>query len=496
MKEFLQQNRKGITIGAAFAVLLYGFKIFFYSISIDTEMLIVEPAALLTSWYQIDRFGLCLFKEFFGLIPIPVRLTNVLTVMFFTAAAVTWLYCFWRIKRSASPGTNLIFLLVLISSPLLAEQFSFTLQSLEMSLAFLLEAIGMIFLNHWIEKKASIMRAGGSVLLFAFCFSCYQSFVFLYVLTCIICYLIRNENKNETKAEWIEIGKYILILLCSFLLYKALLFFINQKLGIISDGSYLGDQFFWGKEARRRTVFRIGKYGVMTLLGIGSSCHPFLAVFDAAFFFMEWRNFRQGLHRNYLRILAVAAMLLIPFVLTILTGAPVVVRAQFCVPFILAFLSWYFVDNIRKFKRQRWITISVALVIFIQAAVVVTLQASVSDCYKREVAFAHEIDEKLQEHQIDQETVVFVGKKSLSRLPKGEIMGRSFFEWDAETPQGSNFRIHNFMKTLGMNYVTPTVEDVERARILSADWPTWDEDPQIHMAEDLVIIKLSDEEER
>lgn len=116
-----------------------------------------------------------------------------------------------------------------------------------MEIAFALgaEAIAVILVSRWVEKKG-IYHAIAAVLLLAFCFSCYQAFVFLYVFACFLVYLIRQEERETSGKEQVEeIFKYILVLLAAFVLY---------------------------------TLCRVIAYTGFIMTGFMSSFHPFLPV--------------------------------------------------------------------------------------------------------------------------------------------------------------------------------------------------------------------------
>lgn len=45
---------------------------------------------------------------------------------------------------------------------------------------------------------------------------------------------------------------------------------------------------------------------------------------------------------------------------------------------------------------------------------------------------------------------------------KGEVMGRSYFEWTIDGMNADRYRIHNFMKIHGYDVKLPTEEDYNR----------------------------------
>lgn len=135
LKRYIQENRKSIFITVVFTVALYAVMLLGNRISIDTEVMINNPEGQLNAWYGINRFGLGLFKHVFHLIPISIPFTNVMTVLFFIFAAISWNYSLVTLQKVQNTKAVFVFLLIFVSSPIFAEQFHFTLQSMEIAFA-------------------------------------------------------------------------------------------------------------------------------------------------------------------------------------------------------------------------------------------------------------------------------------------------------------------------------------------------------------------------
>lgn len=153
LKRYIQENRKSIFITVVFTVALYAVMLLGNRISIDTEVMINNPEGQLNAWYGINRFGLGLFKHVFHLIPISIPFTNVMTVLFFIFAAISWNYSLVTLQKVQNTKAVFVFLLIFVSSPIFAEQFHFTLQSMEIAFALGAEAIAVILVSRWVEKK-------------------------------------------------------------------------------------------------------------------------------------------------------------------------------------------------------------------------------------------------------------------------------------------------------------------------------------------------------
>ena len=64
--QFLMHNSKQIIISMLFLLLAFGQKLFSNTFSIDTQGIIQNNDALYKSWFELERFGLVLFKKLTG----------------------------------------------------------------------------------------------------------------------------------------------------------------------------------------------------------------------------------------------------------------------------------------------------------------------------------------------------------------------------------------------------------------------------------------------
>lgn len=329
-----------------------------------------------------------------------------------------------------------------------------------MEIAFALgaEAIAVILVSRWVEKKG-IYHAIAAVLLLAFCFSCYQAFVFLYVFVCLLLYIIRQEERETSGKEQVEeIFKYILVLLAAFVLY---------------------------------TLCRVIAYTGFIMTGFMSSFHPFLPVLYLFFAIVLYKKWQKEGEQSFLKLASLAGLMIVPFILPAVMGNTVPIRAQFCIPILLSWLGYFFVKSNEKGKIFRHARICVILMLVLQTIAVPALELSAWSCYEKDKAFAKEVEAAAGDLQ-PEEKLVFVGKYTPNHMIKGQTMGHSFFEWDADTAFGSNYRIHGFMESLGIKYQIPTQQEYEQARQYAEKLPSWKEKKAVYTENGLRIVKLSD----
>ena len=86
-------------------------------------------------------------------------------------------------------------ILIIITSPLIAEQFTFTMQIFEISLGYLLLILNFKLINEYIynNKKWQLPII---VLILAFVFGIYQAFCLLYITLSVIYFIVNINNKK------------------------------------------------------------------------------------------------------------------------------------------------------------------------------------------------------------------------------------------------------------------------------------------------------------
>lgn len=86
-----------------FLLLAFGQKLFSNTFSIDTQGIIQNNDALYKSWFELERFGLVLFKKLTGTYLYNNALASFTMVVFFGISAMVWAY----LLCSASHATKL-----------------------------------------------------------------------------------------------------------------------------------------------------------------------------------------------------------------------------------------------------------------------------------------------------------------------------------------------------------------------------------------------------
>lgn len=163
--------------------------------------MINDPQGQMMSWMITGRWSLYLTKFVFHLIPINIPLTNILAVTFLILSSIIWTYYLESISSIKEHKYNWIFMMALVSSPILCEQIGFTLQAFEIVFGLFMMAFGMILLESWMNDQKNIFQLIGAIIIVTYCFGLYQSFVFLFIFMCILSFVLKYENIQEVDLK-------------------------------------------------------------------------------------------------------------------------------------------------------------------------------------------------------------------------------------------------------------------------------------------------------
>lgn len=488
MKKFLKDNKWNILFVSILTIAIYSYKLLNYSFSIDTEVMINNPHGQMVSWMITGRWSLYLTKFVFHLIPINITLTNVLAVIFLILNSVIWTYYLESISSIKDYKYNWIFMSAIVSSPILCEQIGFTLQAFEIVFGFFVLAIAMILIENWRKNPKHIPQLVGAVLIVTYCFGLYQSFVFMFVFSCILSFVLIYENKGEleVKSTIIDILKYIGIFVVSFILFEIISKLVLNYLHAESS-SYLANQILWGQFPKLYIITNIAKSIFNLIIGKNALYHYFLIIFMVIFFVRYCFNKNNNNAAKVFKVIVVLAFYAMPFSLNILIGGNVAVRTLFVLCYLNAFLLWHVMLK----EKSKILMIVVVISLLMPSGITFLLNRSAVNCYHEELKMANQITEMIKEKNYQDKKVIFIGQYNPNQKRKGEMLGASFFEWDYVTEYQCNNRIHGFFEASGLNYKSASIEEMNKIIPQVGSLKSWQEKKQIYLIDDVVVIKLS-----
>lgn len=555
--EFITKgDRQGTVIGlliAFFVLLVHGSRLSSQVIGIDTEDIIRLQGDFYEGWLISGRQGLVLLKRLLGNYQFNPYYTGAMTLLLLWGAVIAFIKI-WELSLESKPCrdgeiqklTNYAWLtgaFLWISHPVLAEQFYFTLQSMEICVGFLLTA-GAVYLimcavgrhrdGHtvWEEDQSNSPGRPGEqgyltgrriilwlagTLLAMLTFTIYQAFVVFFIFGALSVLLL-DVQRAIWSGERLRCRQFI-----GRILPWAASFFLAFAGGslvgtvLCGKGDYLTSQIQWGEVTFRQNILRILKHIADVLTGYSSVYFHFvfgflcLSSFLLSLVFL-WKKCKS-IWLGILWMCLLLALMSTPFWMTILCGGAPVIRSQLILPAVTGYLAYYtlrlFVlllseheGSCGKEKMLFWAVTAVCVTgIFGQSQVTLRLYYTDACRYEQDAALGRELILAVEkEAQGERYPVVTIGSRPFSpnnACLVGETIGHSFFDHDTQVEPSmywSSRRVIGFFHTLGFNAAHATPEMTWQAIENSKEMPVWPEDGSVRLVDGVIIIKLSNPE--
>ena len=292
---------------------------------------------------------------------------------------------------------------------------------------------------------------------------------------------------------------YIIIFLISIFAYKAIDEVVIRVSGV-ERTSYLSEQVVW-LQGGKSIIEGIAKAGfsianIVLMQGIFYNAGLLICIFE--FVYLIIKKFDK---KKWIYYVAIITFLISPFILQLITGGITAVRTQIQVHIVTG-LAVYFLYLMLDNELEKKLHIIVfGIIICTQLFTCIKLFYSDYEKNALEKEMPTEIMDDLKEKELyGKKNLIFVGNYSFDGIPvilKGEVMGKSFFEWDKETDISSNKRIRNFLSVLEYeNYEIPSKEQYEEALEQSKDMASYPEEGYISEKDNYIIIKLGEKDEK
>ncbi len=513
LKAWLRDHRKGALFVAAFSVLVFGIKLFYHDVGIDSESIFTDPNMYNRVWISTGRYGLVLTKLLFGfshMIPYGANL-----LMLLTLNAVVTLFSFLVFKWSRGQVNSRFFYpvfgVMFLSSPILAEQFYFTLQSFEIAWAMLLCVAASYFAGklaygpryrlrdesrQWLMAAA---RFGLPALLFMiWAFATYQAFTVIYIIIVLVSYLLtfQAEKSGKSSRSYFFGGLRQVILFLAgisgwWIIHKLLCRFFFGEL------QYTANMILWKVDPSSCLATIKGEFLQMCL---GSSFYYqklFLPVLILAALLMLIRALRSCRKQLPCFILALALYMISPLLLTLVTGGGYPMRSRMFYPLAMAFAFAFVAAVIRHRLIRLAFLLTVMVCAWQQTGYSLALQETAHIAYESDRNLMNRIVARMEEvagKRLGDVPTVFVGKLAPD-LPtdvlRGEVTGHSFFEWDAGYYATGNHRITGLAGVMGVELMSADDEQKKAAVEYSRAMNPWPAADSVRMKDGVLIVKLS-----
>ena len=495
--EFIKKNPEMVICSIVSLFFCYGFRIFNYSITIDSVSMAVDYDLMFNTFISSGRFGYALTKKLFGLNQLDSNFSLILMGITILLYSYVMCYVFNTLNKVKTMHKlqNIVFTTMFISAPIFAEQYNYTLQSFEIAFAMLLLAISLYLSVVGITENKRLLNIL-SILLLTYAVATYQSFVVLYISGAISFYLYISEYSTKKQCHNFAL-KQLLIWGASLVLYYILNFIIQSMTGM--RNTYVGSLILWKTEGIKMCVKNLSYFIFSVMSGKGIFYNSTYIVITIGLICYSIKVFKEKREAWILNIVAIIGLLLSPFLISILMGTAGPIRAQMAIPFVTAFGLSFLLRYLKQNRAIKFIVITYCFFSVFQQCKE-TSQLFYSDYmrYNQDVQLATEIGYDIQKNYPNENNnlpVIFVGWHQTQLPPscvKGEIIGHSFFEWGHNSPWGNLPYLLQFFNSLGFRF-TPGVVDSAELESTIKNMDTWPKENSIKLINDVVVVKLSDE---
>ena len=506
---YVRKNIFSIIISASFVLAVYGIKLCVPSTSIDNEAVISVRESIYSAWLSMGRIGLVGLKRIMGMYIYNPIFSMMLLVFGMIVSSVIWGMIFDSVtpkdtKHRLNPW---IFSTVLFTAPIIAEQFGFVMQAVEVLIAMDLCGIGLYFFFRYFSRDKKIIYLLLNIILSALVFSVYQALTTVYVTAAVGMFILYISQKQTSERPGVEIWGMLITLVISFFV-AYFLYSVTSKFVMVYRGievtDYTMGQVLWKTNSIRECITFLLEYIKGVVMGKSifySVSYSALVILMSLMCLLKKGSDFDG--KYYLYVLAHITLFVTPFLMGIILGGAPSNRTVLSMPFMLAFGYMYLYYRFCECTDNRKILVLAALVI----ATVPFNQASESS----RLYYTEYISNKEQEmvatklsYRIEEVTgqyapgnpVVFIGTLELQRNPSCytnedlELVGRGFFEVSFSSSHGTFLNI-NYMKTLGISYVMPSDEQVNIAENAAKDMPCWPSKGSVKEVDGVVVVKFS-----
>lgn len=500
----------------AIAILLvYGGRIIHDDFFLDSEIMILRPDFMRYVWMGSNRFGLVATSRIFGMQRLSPWMSNILMACMMWCSGMALAFCAMDWSAHSLRYRKFVFLypILFVTAPIFVEQYIFVLQAFEVSFGILITILAAFCSNRYSRGESMRWYVVPGLILLVWALGSYQAMAPFYICLILIAFLLGYLN-GEAKTALRYGIRQVLFFAVGCALY-AVAANVTRKISG-TDSTYVSDMIRWRIDGLKPGLSAI----IVSIRNVirGTSVYYRKYYFPAMMMSMllalyyGWKK-KTGIGNLMWYLLGGVLLLLSPFYMNILTGAPQPVRAQLVYPATSAlFLAFLTVIPEKKpgavilpdAVRLSFASLMAAVCVFCavrQGGDTIQLFQTTWEVYRNDVLTANRMYQDIcnvtDGKDMSNCVVVFTGGRSAGvKGPAlyGELAGRSMFEAEAHTEVGVSARAGCLFTILGMDMqVTPDNHELyQRAIEFMKDAPDWPESGSIRKMEDVVVVRLSE----
>lgn len=464
-------------------------------VGVDTLFYINYPSTN-HNWLDIGRQGGILIHKLFFQSQYSMFFAQGMALITYLLAAFVLSYLLYSIAEVSAWKSGLFFLFMMIH-PVWAEQFYFTLQIFEIAVGVLLTGVALLLAYG--EKRWNWIA---SIVLQMLIFSIYQTFIAIYIAGCILCFLLQyiqetRCGEGKTTARYL---KCALRQIVQFIIAFAINMAITKE--FFSSSDYLTGQVRWGTEPAFTCIKHILSHikQVFWAEGIFYTCS--YAIFSIAaillivFFLWKHRTSHQG---KSIFLLAALVLQLTPFLLTIYGGTIPVFRSQYILPFVIACDLLLILELIPHDKTALRSLVCIISIFMLISQYYQTSQLQYTHFFVRQEDERRALS--IEEQIITaangmHKPVAFIGywpARMNGAYTYAEITHQSIFQFEWSEPRYQELTkwCVEYMKSQGISITPASAEQIQEARHIASEMPSYPLEGSVRDAGDFVIVKLT-----
>lgn len=458
---FLKQQKSTIVIVTIFTLLSYGFKVFFYSNQFDTIQMSVKYSNTLEWWTSIGRYALVLTKNIFENGFLNIYFSNFLTLAMLVICVCMWSYVLYANtdEKSIYRGKYWVFGILFVTTPIMVEQISFSLQNWEVMLGYTLTGVAVwAFFRGEVQRRYYLV----SVILMAWNLGIYQNFIVIFVLGFLFIMLLKIDTMENQKQIFKMFFIFGLSCIISLILYVIANKVMQNIVGVEASG-YLSNSIQWFSRPIKDSIYAIANYIKGLIFSNGT---PYSSIVYGVVFLVF---FAGGVlsHSKFIwwNMIIRLGIILSPFYFALLFGNSMGMRVQTILPLAVALVGWHLILSFERIKKGIYIVCVIFIGVFSIKNAQIMCQAFYSDycSYNNDIRLANEIrfsaSEAFPENSL--ENLVFLNRcNTVDTVPNHiflENIGSSIFAITWLNDYDYQTRVTDFFNCIGYNtkYWTP-----------------------------------------
>lgn len=411
------------------------------------------------------------------------------------SSAIILAFIIWRSSKTIKPFWLVTGIGLYITSPVMLEQTNFILQSIPVVLAFNILYFAILFIQYYNETKIRSFFMI-SIVLTIISLSVYPSLQTAFVITTLLILYLCYNNFSFT-SYIIHAIPYILVLVIS-VIFNTIITKILTMLLHLPQTNYLNNMSVIGKIpittwlAQVLVVIKQEFLHVNYFLFILSVILSILCLIFCIFTFNK-----QNLNRLFITITTIILtdftiglpVLLMGNLGPVRSYAPTFPLSLLLLTVVLANLVSY--DTIK-------ILVGIGLTCSLLYQIKITNDFGVSEYnqFQAELALKQDLQAKINQlniHNIQKYKIAFYGSKDFNAntIIKGDVLGKSFFEWDAGTSTGVTGRATNFLSNEGLSLNIVNPDEYQQLAKYTKQMTLFPSNDSIKVIDNYILIKLS-----